>query len=135
MKFKTILITLIVAVMLCATAHAQSNQVFDLEGDALAYEKITATTASVGFTAAKVTLDQGTGLKYAKAALITVETAAVRFTLDGTTPVVTATSNGTGHLMNAGDSYVIRGWGNIQRFRAINAVASSGSIIFCTFFY
>lgn len=130
---KKIIFGVMMAVLICSTAYAQTS-VFDLEGNGLTYEKITTATV-IGFTSTKVTYNSGTGYLNAKAALITVEVAAIRFTLDGTTPVVTATSTGTGHLMNAGDSYVIRGYGNIQRFQCINAVASSGALVFVTYFY
>ena len=133
---KRILLGVAMAVLLiCATAHAQVGQVFDMEGDALSYEKLSTITTATGFTTTKVTLDTYQGKRNAKAVLISVEAAAVRFTLDGTTPVVTATSNGTGHLLNSGDSYVIRGYGNIQRFQCINAVDSSGALVFVTYFY
>lgn len=128
--FLSILLAFLIAFPV--VVHAQQGQVFDVEGDAQAYEKLSTITSSTGFTAAKI---QTAGGAQARAALISVETAAVRFTLDGTTPVVTATSNGTGHLLNAGDSYVIRGANNIKRFRAINAVDGNGALIFCTFFY
>jgi hypothetical protein len=130
---KRMLLGILMAVFISTTAYAQTS-VFDLEGNGLAYEKIT-TAAVIGFTSTKVTLNTGTQVLNAKAALITVEVAAIRFTVDGTTPVVTATSTGTGHLMNAGDSYVVRGTGNIQRFLCINAVASSGALVFVTYYY
>jgi hypothetical protein len=101
------------------------------DGDCLAYEKITATTSSIGFTAAKIT-NKG---QLAKAVLITCETAAVRFTMDGTTPVITATSGGTGHLLDVGQSFIVRGTKSIYNFRCINAVASSGGLIICSFYF
>ena len=63
-----------------------------------------------------------------KAALITVKTAAIQFTLSGVTPTVTGGTN-HGHQMDAGQSYVIRGYSNIRKFRCINAVASNGAIV------
>lgn|SRR5574343_391723 len=108
-----------------------SPLIFASDGDAGAYEKLTATTSSIGFTS---TLVEKAG-KIAKAVLITVETADIRMTMDGTTPVVTATSGGTGHLVTSGQSYVVRGHVSVRNFRCINAVASSGAVVFCTFFY
>jgi hypothetical protein len=101
------------------------------EGECRAYEKITDTDDSIGFTAAKVEYDG----RIAQAALITVEVAAIRFTMDGTTPVITATSNGTGHLMDVGQSFIVRGTESIRNFRCINAVNDAGSIVFCSFYY
>ena len=108
-----------------------SVQVWAPDGECRAYEKLTATTASLGFTAAKVEYKG----RLAKAVLISVEVADIRFTMDGTTPVVTATSNGTGHLLANGQSFVVQGTESIRTFRCINAVASSGSIVFCSFYY
>ena len=68
-----------------------------------------------------------------KAALITVETAAIKFTTDGTLPTATSGTN-YGHQMDAGQSYVIRGYKNIRKFKCINAVASNGAILKYTLF-
>jgi hypothetical protein len=73
------------------------------------------------------------GLK-PKVALITIESFAVNFTLDGTTPTVTAGTN-YGHTMIAGQNYAVRGLQNIRNFKAINAVASSGAIIKYSLFF
>lgn len=63
-----------------------------------------------------------------KAALITVKTAAIQFTLSGVTPTVTGGTN-HGHQMDAGQSYVIRGYNNIRKFKCINAVNANGAIV------
>ena len=70
----------------------------------------------------------------AKAALITVESATLNFTTDGTTPTLTAGTN-YGHQMTSGQSTVIRGWNNIRNFRAINAANGSGAILKYSMFY
>lgn len=70
----------------------------------------------------------------AKSALITVETATVNFTQDGTTPTVTSGTN-FGHEITAGQSYVIRGHQNIYQFKAINSAANSGAVIKYSLFY
>jgi hypothetical protein len=101
------------------------------KGECGAYEKISTTTSSIGFTAAKLEYKG----KRAKAALITVEAAAIRFTMDGTTPVVTATSNGTGHLVDTGQSFIVEGYSSIVNFRCINAVADSGARVYCSFYF
>jgi hypothetical protein len=109
-----------------------SVQVWAPEGECRTYEKLSTTlTSSIGFTEAEL-LYKG---RIAQAALITVETAAIRFTMDGTAAVVTATSGGTGHLMDAGQSFVVRGHESIRNFRAINAVASNGAVMHCSFYF
>jgi hypothetical protein len=55
--------------------------------------------------------------------------------MDGTAAVITATSGGTGHLVDVGQSFVIRGTESVRNFRAINAVASSGSVVICSFYF
>lgn len=69
----------------------------------------------------------------AKAALITVETAAIKFSLSGSAPTATAGTSYI-HQMDAGQSYVIRGWQNIKNAKFINAVASNGAIVKYTLF-
>jgi hypothetical protein len=63
-----------------------------------------------------------------KAALITVETASINFTLNGSVPTVTAGTN-FGLTMTAGQSYVIRGAVNVRKFACINSIAASGAIM------
>lgn len=67
-------------------------------------------------------------------AVITCEVADVNFLIDGTQPTTTA---GTyqGHLMKVGDVVTLNDIGEIYRFRAINAVASSGAILKVTYSY
>ena len=69
-----------------------------------------------------------------KAALITVETASIKFSLAGSIATVTAGTSNI-HQMDAGQSYVVRGYKNIRKFSAINAVASNGAIMKYTLFY
>jgi len=68
------------------------------------------------------------------AALITVETAGITFTLDRTTPTVSGGTN-NGHQMTSGQSYVIVGLNNIQNFRCINTTASNGCVVKWSLFY
>lgn len=102
-----------------------------------AYEKITATTASVGFTDSNIKQSVSTNAPFgvervANEVLVTVETAAIRATFDGTTPTVTA-GTGAGHLFDVGATFVITGYEAISKFRCINAVASSGAVVRATF--
>lgn len=69
-----------------------------------------------------------------KAALITVKTASLQFTLSGLTPTVTTGTN-HGHQMDAGQSYVIRGYHNIRKFKCINATNANGSIMEYSLFF
>lgn len=105
-------------------------QVYAPEGDCRTYEKLSSITASTGFTAAKL-LYKG---RIAQAVLITVETAAIRFTMDGTTPVVTGASE-AGHKIDAGQSFVVRGHESIRNFRCINESASNGAKVFCSYYF
>lgn len=60
-------------------------------------------------------------------AFITVETAQIRFTIDGTAPTTTA-----GHLLNPGDILKLDSAEDITAFRAIRVGATSG-VIHCTY--
>ena len=110
---------------------------FAHDGEAQGYEELT-TTASIGFTLSTFGMraysGSGQGKLQMKAALITVETADIRFTLDGTTPTTTATT-AIGHLLTNGNNLMIRGWMNIRNFKCINAVNASGATVKCTFLY
>jgi len=63
-----------------------------------------------------------------KAALITVETSAIKFTVGGVLPTTTALQNYGFHL-DPGQSVAIRGIPNIRSFKCINAVASNGAVV------
>lgn len=103
-------------------------------GVASGYESLTTATA-IGFTAAKIAPTTGNFIgQRAKAALISVETADIRFTLDGTTPVVTGASE-AGHLMAYNSSFIISGASNVAKFKCINAVNASGAKVKCTYFF
>lgn len=96
-------------------------------------------TLVVGLTAAKHTTAVTTNDPYslrrlAKEVLITVESADVRWTCDGSTPTVTA-GTGVGHLASAGDAILLTGFENIAKFRLINAVASNGARVNVTYFF
>ncbi|MFA5340418.1 MAG: hypothetical protein WC332_01450 [Clostridia bacterium] len=69
-----------------------------------------------------------------KAALITVEIAAIKFALSGTLPTATAGTNYI-HQMDAGQSYVIRGYNNIRKFKCINSVNGNGAIVKYSLFF
>jgi hypothetical protein len=100
-------------------------------GECKTYEKIGTTTTSIGFTSAKIEYKG----KIAKAALLSVETAAARIMMTGDAAVITATSGGTGHFVDVGQSIILEGTETIRNFRCINAVASSGCVVFASFFF
>ena len=86
--------------------------------DAQSYESVT-----VDATAGGVTLTAGT-YSTRRYALISVETATVRFTVDGTAPV----AGGPGHLCQIGDIIELDSNEDITAFRAIRETATSGTI-------
>ena len=92
----------------------------DVRAGAKDYEAITVADTAIGLTAAKLA---GSGSMQAVAALLSLETAAIRFRLDGADP----TAN-EGHLMNAGDFVLLRGADSLQGFKAIQDTGSSGTL-------
>lgn len=85
--------------------------------DAQAYESLT-----IDATVGGIALTAGTYLtrRYAE---ITIETAPIRFTVDGTAPTTTV-----GHLVNPGDVIRLDSNEDITAFRAIRTTATSGTI-------
>lgn len=83
------------------------------------FEQLTVAGSSVGFTAATF---GGAGIgRPALSATFLVETAPIRFTLDGATTPTSA----VGQLANVGDIYIVWGSLNIQNFRAIRTTGTS----------
>ena len=58
-----------------------------------------------------------------KRALLTVETAQIRFRLDGTAP-----TSSVGHIANAGDQIVLASNGDIANFKAIRTTSTSATL-------
>lgn len=79
-------------------------------------------TVTVGTTAIGVTASSGDNV--AHRAVMTVETAQIRFRYDGTDPTSTV-----GHLANVGDRLTLEGRANIRRFRAIRTGGTSASLM------
>ena len=98
--------------------------------ECLASEKLSTLTAAKGFTGAKIV----SGNRRAKMALISVETGAIRFTMDGTTPVVTGGTE-VGHLLDIGQSYEIPGHIAIKNFLCINEANGNNAEVVCSFFF
>lgn len=74
---------------------------------AIDFESLTISTVAVAITA--TIIDQ-----HHDDALITVETAAIRFRIDGTAPTASV-----GHVLAVGDVLTLRGMGEISKFQAI----------------
>jgi len=74
-----------------------------------------------------------TGYYRPEMATISVETAAIRATVNGTTPTTTATT-GVGHLFDVGDVLTLKGYQEISQWQAINAVAGSGAALRVTYY-
>lgn len=84
-------------------------------------ESITIADTAIGFTASKIT--PTTNKDVIRQAVCTVETAQIRFTVDGTTPTVSI-----GHPVEAGEAFTINGYDDIVAFRAIRTGGTSGLI-------
>ena len=95
---------------------------FNSELYAKAYdtESITVSNTAIGFTTA--TIEPGNGTIPAKA-VFAVETAQIRFTVDGTTP-----TSSVGLLVQVGDIITIKGQSDIQSFRAIRVTSTDATI-------
>ncbi|HET6495071.1 MAG TPA: hypothetical protein VFH61_06880 [Thermoleophilia bacterium] len=85
----------------------------------LGFESVTVAATAIGFD---ITPASNNGMK-PQAALITVETAAIRFTTDGTTPTATV-----GHVVEAGGSIELADSGQCDNFLAIRRDGVSATI-------
>tara|TARA_R110000824_G_scaffold28164_2_gene94859 strand:+ start:2591 stop:2896 length:306 start_codon:yes stop_codon:yes gene_type:complete len=90
----------------------------------LNHEAVTVAASAIGFDATTAT---NNGIR-PNAALITVETAEMRFTTDGTTPTTTV-----GHLADAGQVIELSDRTECEQFRAIRTGSSSSEIMVTTF--
>ena len=88
-------------------------------------EAITVASNAIGFTAATII---STEVEPAKKAVVTLETAQIRFRVDGTNPEATV-----GHLLGVGDTLILEGEDEIRLFRGIRTSATSASI-HCTYY-
>jgi hypothetical protein len=91
------------------------------------YESITVAATAIGFTAANINNTDGTH-QAATQAVCRLETAQIRWMVDGTT-TVTAT---TGTLLEIGDSIYLTDNDVLNRFRAIRTGSTSGALK-CTY--
>lgn len=93
-------------ILSCAVLHAATG-----------YEQITVANTAIGFTSTKINPSAGQMLT----ASCRLETAEIRWTLDGTTPTTTI-----GTLLEPGDQLIVSGFTNLSLFRAIRTGATSG---------
>ncbi|MDA3834834.1 MAG: hypothetical protein PF495_15720 [Spirochaetales bacterium] len=89
---------------------------------AYAYEAITVAGTAIGFTDAKLKEAESKYGRNLSKALVAVETAQIRFTVDGTTPSTTV-----GTLLDVGDILEVDGL-DVSKFLAIRATGTSGAI-------
>lgn len=94
------------------------------------YEAITVADTAIGLTAAKIKPTAGAymGLE-ARGALLTLETADIRFRLDDNPPTADE-----GHYLVAGDAFLLLGTESLKQFRAIRVGVDSG-VLRVTYFY
>ena len=103
------------------------------------HERITDLTSATALSAATYNKADTThleysGVKHPIGAEITVETADIRYTTDGTTPTVTV-GTALGHIKGAGEIIYLTSYDEIVAFLAINAVGSNGAAIVVTYKY
>lgn len=88
--------------------------------DAVDYESVTVAAVAIGLTDAKI--KPAAGLQRIRA-LITVETAQIRYRYDGEDPTASE-----GHLAEIAASITIHGARNLENFRAIRTGGTSGTL-------
>lgn len=86
---------------------------------AVSHESITVAGTALGFTAANLTRTGGQVV----GALVSAETAQMRYCVDGTTATSTV-----GHLLEAGDVIEVFGANNLAKFSAIRTGGTSGTL-------
>jgi hypothetical protein len=108
---KRLLLAFLLALGLAAPVIAQQGYV--------GYEQVTVANSSIGLTAA--TINQGNGHMQANKAVCRLETAQIRYRLDGTAPTTTV-----GTPLEIGDVLTITGNDLLNNFRAIRTGGTSG---------
>ena len=86
----------------------------------VAFEQITVAAASIALTGTKIT---PTGLPMATYASCRLETAQIRWTIDGTVPTTTV-----GTPLEPGDILELTGHDLLAQFRSIRTTATSGTL-------
>lgn len=104
-------IVLLAALAVPATVIAQNP--------AFQFEQITVAASSIGFTSA--TIQAGNGHPQMNKAVCRLETAQIRFRVDGTAP-----TSSVGTLLEVGDILTLTDPNELQQFRSIRTGATSG---------
>ena len=86
------------------------------------YETVTVADTAIGFTAATLASSRPITGRDCKKVLVTVETAQIRFRVDGGTP-----TSAVGHILDVGDVAEIDG-SDASKFLAIRTGSTSGAI-------
>lgn len=82
------------------------------------YETITVASLAIGFTASKLASSPKP-----KKVFVSVETARIRYRIDGTDPTSTV-----GHILDPMDTLVLEGFSQLNNFKAIRTGATSGTL-------
>ncbi len=85
-----------------------------------AYETITVADTAVGLTSATYKPSEKF---FAVKAILTLETAQIRFRIDGTAPTSTE-----GHLLEVGEILTLESYDEISKFKAIRTGGTSGTL-------
>lgn len=98
------------------------SHVFSREFSAGSYESLTVAASAVGFTKSYRQPESGDyQTVMAKAVFCSLETAQIRFRIDGTSP-----TSSVGHLLEIGQTLTLNNPGDITNFRAIRTGDTSG---------
>jgi|SRR5262245_334163 len=93
----------------------------------LGFEQLTVAGSATPFTALKLRPNGANSDPQAQVANCELETAQIRYTIDGTTPTAAV-----GHIWNVGEIKQFNGPDVLQKFQAIRTGASSG-VLNCTY--
>ena len=91
----------------------------------MGWEKITVSTTAIGPSTASIITGSGLSLKKAGNATITIETASIRATFDGTTPV---DATNTGHVFAAGTVLTLESYTQIQKFKMVRVGGTDATV-------
>lgn len=117
MKKIFVLLVLLAALALPFTLQAQQCFIGNVRGiEPLDHDELTIGAVASGFTAG--TVQQAAG--NAHIAVVTVETDQLRYWIDGTTP-----TGSSGHLADAGSSFLVCGLNSIKNFLAIRVTTDA----------
>jgi len=122
--FKRICTFLMIAAMVIGSATYSSAQLSRHTAGQyypVDYESITVADTAIGFTSSKISPSSST--RKPARAIITVETAQIRYRVDGTDP-----TSSEGHILEINDVLILIGTESIRNFKAIRTTSTSGVI-------